>query len=458
MTAISSGGVDPGNIQGLVLQPYRYKLARYLLFGFPTDSGAKGFLRALLPRLTRGGASLNGSLPLLVNVALTYSGLKKLGQSSDFLGSLDPMLEEGPSGVSLGDVSGSESDPINWWEQQFDTAAIHCMVQIFSRELATLENGTADVGTLAEQFGLQELVPHRNRTRLDGQAIAGGKVHFGYKDGISQPNVCWKDAPLGPGQLHYRHFLLGYATPDVYSSPGSGPVAEILRDSSYAVLRWIYQDVSSFNRFLENQGPALAPHLPPADAQELLAAKLVGRWRDGTPLVLSPNRSDEVLANSDAFSFLTQDPNGFKCPFSAHIRICNPRDQALGAAQAGDGIPRIIRRGIPYGPPMDCLKTEDDGVDRGLLGFFICSSIRRQFYTLTRWISENSFSPVFGTNRHTQDPLFGNPHYQGAVNAFMIPAESHPVTLNGLPEFVHTKGTAFFLLPSLSALDYLSGG
>src|ERR1700730_5753274 len=150
MTAISSGGVDPSNIQGLVLKPYRYKLARYLLFEFPADSGAKGFLRALLPRVTRGGAPLDGSLPMLANVALTYSGLQKLGQSSDFLASLDPMLEEGPSAVSLGDVSGSESDPNNWWEKQFETVAIHCMVQIFSRDLPTLEQGTADISKLAE--------------------------------------------------------------------------------------------------------------------------------------------------------------------------------------------------------------------------------------------------------------------------------------------------------------------
>ncbi len=201
----------------------------------------------------------------------------------------------------------------------------------------------------------------------------------------------------------------------------------------------------------------MASHLPPADAQELLAAKLVGRWRNGTPLVLSPGGPDDVMANSDAFSFSTQDPNGFKCPFSAHIRVCNPRDQALEAAQAVEGVPRIIRRGVPYGPPMDFSQTVDDRVDRGLLGLFICSSIRRQFYTLTRWISENSFSPVFATNRHTQDPLFGNPHYPGAANTFTIPTESHPVMLNGLPEFVHTKGTASFLLPSLSALESLSG-
>jgi len=51
---------------------------------------------------------------------------------------------------------------------------------------------------------------------------------------------------------------------------------------------------------------------------------------------------------------------------------------------------------------MDSTVIVDDGVDRGLIGAFICSNIRRQFYTLTRWIEENSFSPVFSGNRHVQ--------------------------------------------------------
>jgi Dyp-type peroxidase family len=451
----ASGAVDLRNVQGLVVQPYRYKLSRQLLFEFGTGSGAKGFLSALLPRITTGGVSLDGGTPLLYNVALTYSGLQQMGQPAVFLNSLDPMLEEGPNAASLGDTPGSPSDPANWWEKQFSTARIHCMVQIFARNLCALDEGTAGLLRLGEPFGLRELIPRSDGTRLDGQALSGGRVHFGYKDGISQPHVCWSDVPPASGQLHYRHFLLGYATSDVFSSPGDGPVAEAVRDSSYVVLRWVYQDVAAYNRFLESQGPILAPHLSPVQARELLAAKLIGRWRSGAPLVLSPDRPSDGLASEASFSYALQDPTGAKCPFSAHIRVCNPRDEQLETVQALEGVPRLVRRGMPYGPEMEPTLTTDDGVDRGLIGLFVCSSIRRQFYTLTRWISENSFSPVFEASRHVQDPLMGNRHYPGAVSDFLIPTEGSRVTVKGLPEFVRTKGTAFFLLPSIGTLHFL---
>jgi Dyp-type peroxidase family len=445
--------VDLANVQGLVLQPYRYKLARYILFEFGAASPVKQFLGALVPQITTGATPLDGSVPTLCNVALTYTGMSRLGQSAAFLSQLDPMLAEGPDPITLGDIPGTPSDPATWWEGQFNTDRIDCMVQLFGKDSTVLDESVAALARLAEQFEVRELVPG---SRLGGQSIAGGKVHFGYRDGISQPDIGWNEASLTPQQLHFRHFLLGYASPDVYSSPGSGPFADALRDSSYLVFRWVYQDVAAFNRYLRTQASVLAPQLPAAEARELVAAKLVGRWRDGTPLVLSPEGPSDSVPNNAGFAYQAQDPDGLKCPFSAHARVCNPRDQPLDAVQATQGVPRVIRRGIPYGPEMSDDSTTDDGVDRGLMGVFICSNIRRQFYTLMRWISENSFSPVFSGNRHAQDPLFGNRGYQGASSDFLVPTSTGGVKLSGLPQFIRTKGTAFFLLPSVAALRYLA--
>jgi len=78
---------------------------------------------------------------------------------------------------------------------------------------------------------------------------------------------------------------------------------------------------------------------------------MMGRWRDGTPLVLSPDRPDPRLASSNDFGYATQDPDGHRCPFSAHIRIVNPRDTPLDPA-AVEGVPRVLRRGMAYGPPL----------------------------------------------------------------------------------------------------------
>ena len=106
-----------------------------------------------------------------------------------------------------------------------------------------------------------------------------------------------------------------------------------MRDGCYLILRWIYQDVAKFNKFLRVTSAQLWPHMPASDAQELLAAKLMGRWRHGTPLVLSPDRPRDALALNNDFAY-TADPTGSRCPFSAHIRIANRRDDEMTFANS----------------------------------------------------------------------------------------------------------------------------
>jgi deferrochelatase/peroxidase EfeB len=254
--------------------------------------------------------------------------------------------------------------------------------------------------------------------------------------------------------VNFRHFVLGYSTPDISSSPKvvrsrsvtSTQATDLVRDGSYAVFKWIYQDVATFNRFLEIEGPRLAPDRPPAEARELLAAKMIGRWRDGTPLVLSPDSPSPDLASSNDFSYSTADPHGARCPFAAHIRVVNPRDQPLNPAEFGF-VPRVIRRGTPFGPPLE--GTTDDGRLRGLVGVFLCASISAQIYKLTAWMKRTDFSPPF-TNDAGQDPL-ANRDVPGASAAFEIPSGTGNTTIT-LAGFTRTLGTAFFLVPGLSGL------
>src|SRR5262249_225079 len=155
---------------------------------------------------------------------------------------------------------------------------------------------------------------------------------------------------------------------------------------------WIYQDVAAFNHFLRENGPVVAPNLPSRDAEELLAAKLMGRWRDGSPLILTPERPDENLSMANEFRY-PGDPKGLRCPLNAHIRIANRRDEALDFANETmfpAGSPRLLRRGTPYGPPLD--GEADDHVDRGVVGMFFCANIDRQFYTIMRWMNKTDFS------------------------------------------------------------------
>ena len=230
----------------------------------------------------------------------------------------------------------------------------------------------------------------------------------------------------------------------------SARAAALVTDGTYAVVKWIYQDVARFNAFLEAEGPKLAPDATAAGAQELLAAKLMGRWRDGTPLVLSPDAPRSDLSSTNDFTYKDTDPQGLKCPFAAHVRVVNPRDQELNFSEFGV-VPRVLRRGTPFGPPLE--GTTDDGQLRGLIGMFLCSSISAQVYKLMAWMKRTDFSPNF-SNTMGQDPLASR-KVPGASPIYQIPTSGGVVSV-ALTDFTRTLGCAFFLVPGLDGVRQMS--
>src|SRR4051794_17495593 len=122
--------------------------------------------------------------------------------------------------------------------------------------------------------------------------------------------------------------------------------------------RRLQQHVGAFRDFLRKQGG------PTAEGQELVAAKLMGRWRSGAPLVLAPDKDDPALgadpARNNNFDYGTMDPHGYAIPLGSHIRRMNPRDTAHNMHRR-----RVIRRGGTYGPHLP-EGAPDDGAERGL--------------------------------------------------------------------------------------------
>lgn len=449
--------IDLSCAQGMVAGPYRRLTSRHLIFHFGAGAGGRAFLRELAPLVTMAGEDPNTAADPLLNVGITHNGLRVLDTDPGLLVKFDAVFKLGPRAVNmaLGDVPGSPSDPANWWEGQFATEDVHCVVHLYAQSDEAAGNAIATVRELAGTNALTELIPRRDGTILQGRWFALPKMHFGYTDGISQPDICWDDeAAPAPAQVDFRHFMLGYSTDNCPSAPAGGPAADFARNGSYGLFRWMYQDVAAFNLFLSTEGPQLFPDLSPSDAEELLAAKMMGRWRDGTPLVLSPEAPDPQLSRSNDFSYATTDPDGLRCPFSAHIRIVNPRDTPLDPIVV-DGVPRVLRCGMPYGAPLE--GTRDDGADRGLVGMFLCADLRKVVYTLTSWVMRNDFSPVYNANRRVQDPLFGNRAMPGTSAEFTVPVPSGGATVKNLPDFVHTKGTAFLFYPGRAALTALAG-
>lgn len=460
--------IDFSHLQGLVPRLYKYPLSRYLLFRFvargeePEPSAARALLTELIPRVTTAADDLSAKPEPLLNIGLTAGGLGAMGLRPEVLQQFEPVFLGGPEGtdasIALGDFG--PSAPERWWGERFRTADVHGLLQVTARTDAGLDEGTGSLRDALGRLGCEELIPGPGDQPLEGRSLGGGRLHFGYTDGISHPDVRWGDATDVPGTIDFRHYLLGYAREPLLSSPTGGPAAELARGSSYAVFRVLAQDVPGFERFLDERAPRVA-HLTAlgVDPRELLAAKMLGRWRDGTPLVLSPEQPDAAQNRRDDFVY-GDDADGLRCPFSAHIRVVNPRDQRLDARIEGPPpisfgpVPTVLRRGLPYGP--EWVPGVNDESDRGLIGLFLCASIRLQIYTLTRWMKKNDFSPVFRGRTRAQDALFANRGVPGAATDFEVPADGGPVSIPALPDFVRTRGTVFLLVPSLPTLRALA--
>jgi Dyp-type peroxidase family len=267
--------------------------------------------------------------------------------------------------------------------------------------------------------------------------------HFGYRDRLSQPVIAGsgEEATPGSGQpLRAGEFVLGY--PDEDGVVAHAPTPEILaRNGSYMAYRRLRQHVGAFRAFLRDNADT-------PQGQELLAAKLMGRWRSGAPLVLSPDRDDPELGadprrNND-FNYAVMDPHGYAAPVGSHARRMNPRDTVANMNRR-----RMIRRGATYGPGLPD-GAPDDGRDRGIAAFIICASLVRQFeFAQNVWANDENFKDL--GNEH--DPIIGT---QDGTLDFKIPKRPIRKVIRGLPAFTTVVGGAYFFLPGLRALRFLA--
>jgi Dyp-type peroxidase family len=450
--ASTSLQVDTDGLQAIVLGNIAgCPLVRHLIFDAPSEAAVRSFASALWPSIRFGANRLADGEAWLLNLSFAAPALQ-LVLPSEIYDKLETSYRVPPDAAGLGDFGASAptSTPEGWWEGQFTGDKIGAMVHVHARDSAALEEATERVLAAAATAGVGELVPRRSGGRLDGAYLgpgAGGKgarLHFGFADGLSNSKVAWDGATSADRPIDPRSVVIGHYDDKFPCGPANDPAAALVRDSSYLAFRWIYQDVAAFERFLTDQGPLAFPALSPEAARERLAAKMMGRWRDGTPVVLSPEAPDPALVESD-FSF-AGDMRGLACPVSAHIRVMNPRGQPLSGMAASSAIPQVVRRGMPYGPELS--GSEDDGVDRGIYGMFVCASIRQQFMRLAAWATRNDFSDVFPASGRDQDALIGNRATPGASRRFTIPGTPGAGSVGALPDFIRTKGTQYLMLMS----------
>src|ERR1700730_1994315 len=429
------------DIQHILLMRVPALTGRYEFLSFRNATGGRTWLSAIREKVRSAGEVRASVEPekRWVTVAFTWNGLRALGVDEASLATFPEEFRQGmvARAEMLGDTGANHPDN---WVGGLASPSLHAIVILFAGDEAERERCVMEHNKFIAQCSDVEVL-----SSLDLAAVPPfiyAHDHFGYRDRLSQPVIeCSGEvptpgsgAPLKPGE-----FILGY--PDENGSPDL-PEPEVLsRNGSYMAYRRLQEHVGLFRDYLHG-------HADTPDDQELLAAKFMGRWRSGAPLVLAPDKDDPELGadpmrNND-FNYKEMDPHGYACPLGSHARRLNPRDTAHNMNRH-----RIIRRGATYGPALP-EGAPDDGVDRGIAAFIICASLVRQFeFAQNVWINDRAFHEL--GNEH--DPICGT---QDGTLDFKIPNRPIRKTLKGLPAFTTLKGGAYFFLPGINAMRHLA--
>ncbi|WP_035127911.1 Dyp-type peroxidase [Conexibacter woesei] len=460
--------LDYADLQGDILRAHgnSYDRTSYVFVELPDPGAGRAWLSHLIPRVTSAAWRGAEGPDTALNVAFTAAGLTALGVPERVLETCSEEFLQGMAARAreLGDAGPSAPER---WEQGLGTGEAHVLVTVNAKGEQALTAALEELMAGIADHGLA--IGHQH----DAQLLAGAREHFGFADGGAQPAIedVNEDQKNGGGTpdrkggwraLALGEFVLGFEDEESRSAPRwrprpmpSAPADPLGRHGTYMVWRKLYQDVALFRRTLRD-----AAERYHAGDEELLAAKVVGRWRDGSPLVTAPARPqpgfDPAAPGANDFRY-GDDPLGLACPLGAHIRRSNPRD-ALDPEPGPDGGDgkltfrhRIIRRGMPYGAPLPPGVLEDDEQDRGLV--FVCfnASISRQFESIQRqWLNDGN---VFHVG-HDSDFLLGANERLGKMTVQGDP----PFLLEPQAPFVVTRGGEYLFVPGITGLAAIADG
>jgi len=428
-----------------------------MLSRLPTNRGALLLLRIEQP--ARALAWLSsvpvqaegqpaGADGLWRQVALSLAGLKALGIPESRLSRFPQAFKEGMAARAglLGDVR--HNHPAHWalaphvnGRDRFDPAGAHLLVQVRFHNPAPGEALTAED---------QARIAAAGRALTDGTGLSlmavepmrsnsGDKENFGFADGISQPRPDAAPYTKWDDQVPHGEILQGFQTLRDKGWPVPEQPDALLDRGSFLAVRKLRQYGGRLHDRIGREARRL--QLPP----ELLMAKLMGRRLDGKPL------ADETAVNDFDYE---HDKRGSLCPFHAHIRRANPRDKAPDSALTAR-MPRILRRGMSYGPPPDRLHPSDKD-DRGLIFMAYNAHLAEQFEVVQRWMAGANASGGYSAQ---SDPFLGVVGVADAspgprIYPFEHAGKAHEIDL-GTEPFVTLQWGAYFFVPAVSALRAL---
>ena len=457
---------DFSNIQGNILRGYAsFPHARFLYLVIHDAGDARSLMQTLLDAGSVTPAQWHGKPDTALNLALTFDGLRAFGLPEESLATFPAEFREGMKvrAAMLGDVG--ESSPQNW-DEPWNTSRVHILVMVYGRTANALEERCRTFRQLLPD-SVKEPGPDQPAGFFSFDGETKRREHFGFVDGLSNPDV--EDVPREAGgkrsgeignpddsgrfrKIPLGEFILGY--------PGEGgdlapmPLPNLLaHNATYMVFRKLEQNVPLFRDYIKAQAESFARTIPGGlpnhvSAEDFLAAKMMGRWQDGSSLIEYPHKPRKDLGNAFAYA---DDPAGARCPLGAHVRRTNPRD-ALGFGGKTMSRHRLIRRGITYGKYLK--PGEQDKESRGII-FIAFNSGFDQFEFVQRlWIN---FGDEFEQG-NDNDPIVGS----SQSGQMVIPGDEasgrRPFICFDIPRFVETRGGDYFFVPSLAALRLLASG
>lgn len=513
LTAKELTSSELNDVQGLILRGYKLPYIRYYILQICDVAAAHQFCAELAAEPTKDKDSLRITTAALwpldpvtqraikpdycLNLGITNAGLQTLigplfyTNVKDFSKQLFTVYDKGALDVEnlklIGDTG--ESAPEHWWNRdgdgwkspdapKSDGSDLHLQITLYTNGITNRDGYDTKLRAMIPKDGdgndLVKIVFSQ-----DSQPLVTGDnyIHFGYRDSISQPHVAGissrevvgDDRPFVP----YSQFAI--------SADGDYAAHKLLVNGSFAAFRLLYQDVAAFNDFIDQKNVKHKVDV----SRDLIAAKMVGRWFNGTPLVVSPDAPSETLPTDlnyfNNFNYLnhsenqkgniTTDESGLRCPYAAHTRRVNPRDddkvkgnEDIGNEKQHAVKHRVMRRASPYGSDFTD-QTKDE--NRGLVGLFIGADLSNQFqFIMSQWVSQGSFRSADTPNESGIDPIFGpqksvgqdmaNPDHEYLQYPTGTADNLQDENICGMSRFIRTDGSLYLFLPSITALRLIS--
>ena len=344
------------DLQGNIIKGYDCDYSVHIFLKFGSDSNAiKKWIRSFAEEFVTSAkqqlenseleqtSNHQKSQGLFVNFFLSASGYKVLGFE------LKGKRRKFPAWTFLAGMkvfqNSLKDPPVEEWEKGFQSD-IDALILLTDNDCENLQEQAKTVMQQVNDVAWIINTEVGNVLRNDKiQPDGKGQIieHFGFRDGISQPLFLKPDIEQAKEQGNHQWDSSAPLELVLVKDPfGQGDDSY----GSYCVYRKLEQDVQGFKD--REQQLAQKLELTGKDV-ERAGALIVGRFRDGTPITLSPSEQGEAAVLNN-FNF-TDDAEGTKCPFHAHIRKTNPRGENGNTFESPEEqrFHRIVRRAITYG-------------------------------------------------------------------------------------------------------------